>query len=90
MVRRVTAALMVVAIAMTVWVAWMLPRQPGPETPRRTRRAYAITMLSASGGIVVCLVAAGVGASVVSRRAKAEYREAAKRNLRSLVEGEEE
>ncbi len=90
MVRKLTAALMVVSIALTVWVAWMAqPRyQPSPGSPRRVRRAYAATMLSATGGIVLCLVAAGVGATIVSRQAKREYREQAMRNLRSLVEGE--
>lgn len=90
MVRKLTATLMVLAIAATVWTAWMLPRQPGASAPRRVRRAYAVTMLSVSGGIVLCLLGAGVGAMVVSRQAKREYRDQAMRNLRSLVEGEEE
>lgn len=90
MVRPVTAFLMVAAFLLTITWPFELRGRPTRRSPLTERRAFASRLTLHTGGIIVCLVGAGVGAMLVSRQAKREYREAAMRNLRVLVEGEEE
>ena len=89
MVRGVTTALIVGGFGLMLWIGLMLPQRPLATEPLAVRRAFAVRLLSATGGVLLCLVGAGVGASLVSRQAKREYREASLRNLRTLVEGED-
>ena len=90
MVRHLTTLLMVVSFLLMVWIAAIQVQRPRASDPRPVRRAYAVRLVSAAGGVVLCLVGAGVGAALVSREAKREYRAEALRNLKSLVEGEDE
>ena len=90
MVRRVTTIMMVLACLLTLaWPLEFLYGRPRRHDPLPERRAYAKRLLVHTGAIVGLLVGAGCGAVLVSRRAKEEYRRAAMRNMRSLVEGEE-
>lgn len=90
MVRRVTAALIVVAFLLTLTWPFELRHRPTRHSPLAVRQAFATRLTLHTVGIVVFLVGAGVGAALVSRAAKREYREASLRNLKALVEGEEE
>ncbi len=90
MVRWVTGAL--IGLAFVLALAWPLELRnpPTKRDPLPMRRAWGLRVMVHTSAIVVCLVGAGVGAALISRQAKREYREASVRNLRSLVEGEEE
>jgi hypothetical protein len=89
MARRITSALMVLAFLLTL--SWPLEfrNKPKASDPLADRKAFASRLLYHTGGIVICLIGAGIGASVYVRQTRKEYREEALRNLRSLVEGEE-
>ena len=88
MVRTVTTTLMVGAVLLMVWIAALQGQRPSAAASKAVRRGYAIRLLTATTGVALCLVGAGVGAALYSRRAKEEYRRASLKNLRSLVEGE--
>ena len=90
MVRWVTSLLIGLALVLTLTWPLELRDRPTRRDPRAVSRAWGTRVLIHTSGILVCLVGAGVGAVLISRQAKREYREAAMRNLRSLVEGEEE
>ena len=90
MVRRVTTALMVVSFLLTITWPFELRNRPTRHSPLAEKRAYVTRFTWHTGGIVIALVGAGIGAALVSRQAKQEYREESLRNLKRLVEGEEE
>lgn len=90
MVRTLTTVCMAVAVLLTVAWPVRLMNRPTLQDPRPVRQAYARSLLIHTGAIVGLLVASGVGATLVSRQAKREYREAARRNMRELVEGRDE
>lgn len=90
MVRKVTGALIVAAFLLTLTWPFELRDRPRKSDPLPRRQAFATRLLAHTAGIALCLVGAGVGAALISREAKRAYREASMRNLRSLVEGEEE
>lgn len=90
MVRGVTAALMAVAFLLTITWPFELRNRPTRHSPLVDRKAFASRLTLHTGGIVVALIGAGVGAALISRQAKREYREASLKNLKRLVEGEEE
>ena len=89
MVRRLTTGMMALAFLLTL--AWPLEllNRPVRSDPLPVRKGYARRLFVHTGAIVGLLVGAGYGAILVSRRAKKEYREAARRNLQALIEGEE-
>lgn len=89
MARRITTALMIVAFLLTVTWPLELRNKPKASDPLPVRKAFASRLLYHTGAIVVCLIGAGVGASIYVRQARREYRDAAMKNLRTLVEGEE-
>jgi hypothetical protein len=89
MARRVTTALMVLAFLLTLSWPLELMNRPSVHDPLAVRKAFASRLLYHTGAIVVCLIGAGVGASIYVRQAREQYRREALRNLRTLVEGEE-
>lgn len=89
MARRVTTALMVLAFMLTLSWPLELRNKPSAHDPLAERKAFASRLLYHTGAILVCLVGAGVGASIYVRQAREQYRKEALRNLRVLVEGEE-
>lgn len=89
MVRTVTTALMALSLLLALTWPLELRDRPTRRAPVEVRRAFAARLALHTGAIVVLLVASGVGAALVSRQAKEEYRRAALKNLRTLVEGEE-
>lgn len=88
MVRHVTNLLIGVALLLTLTWPFELRGRPTAQSPLAQRRAFASRLTLHTGGIVLCLVGAGVGAMLISRQAKRQYREASIRNLRTLIEGE--
>lgn len=89
MVRRVTGGLLVLAFVLTLSWPFELRHRPNRQTPLPERQAYASRLALHTGAIVLALIGAGVGAILISRQAKREYREASMRNLRTLVEGKD-
>ncbi len=90
MVRGVTTVLMIVSFLLTITWPFELRNRPTRHSPLADRRAYASRLTFHTGGIVIALVGAGIGAALISRQAKQDYREASLRNLKRLVEGDEE
>lgn len=90
MVRTVTNA--IVALTLLLVVTWPLELRDRPtrRDPLPVRRAFAARLALHTGSIALLLVASGVGAALYSRQAKEEYRREALRNMKNLVEGEEE
>jgi hypothetical protein len=80
---------MVLAFVLTLTWPLELRNKPSASDPLSVRKAFASRLLYHTGAIVICLVGAGVGASLYVRQAREEYRREALRNLRTLVEGEE-
>ena len=90
MVRKVTAALMIASFFLALTWPFELRNPPTRHSPLADRKAFASRLTLHTGGIVVALIGAGIGAALISRQAKEEYRQASLQNLRRLVEGEEE
>jgi len=88
-VRIVTGVFIVATFLLALSWPLELKGRPSRSSSLRTRQAFASRLALHTGGIVLCLVGAGVGAALISREAKREYREASLRNLKKLVEGEE-
>lgn len=86
MVRPVTTALIAAAFLLTITWPFELRDRPNRRSPLAVRQAYASRLALHTGGIVLTLIGAGVGAALISRQAKREYREASLRNLKTLVE----
>lgn len=66
------------------WVAGQKPRSR-PELVAYSRRMTAYV-----GGLLACMVGAGVGSVLILRQAKEDYRRASLENMRNLVEGAKE
>ncbi|RYG20145.1 hypothetical protein EON82_20575 [bacterium] len=80
---------MVLALVLTLTWPFELRDRPSKSDPQAVKQAFASRLLYHTGAIVICLIGAGVGASLYVRQAREEYRREALRNLRTLVEGEE-
>jgi hypothetical protein len=87
--RRITTALMILAFVLTLTWPLELRDKPSAGDPLAARKAFASRLLYHTGAIIICLVGAGVGASIYVRQSREQYRKEALRNLRTLVEGEE-
>ncbi|HWD38320.1 MAG TPA: hypothetical protein VG944_05690 [Fimbriimonas sp.] len=68
----------------------MLANHPGPGSSKAVRRTYADRLLLLTGLQVLTLVGAGVGAALVFRNARSEYRAEALSNMKFLLEGDRE
>ena len=90
MVRTVTTALMALTLLLVVTWPLELRERPTRRSPLPVRQTFAARLALHTGAIVVLLVLSGVGAALYSRQAKEEYRRASLRNMKTLVEGEEE
>ena len=92
MVRTVTTGLMALTFLLAITWPLELRDRPTRRSPLPVRQAFVARLALAlhTGAIAVLLVASGVGAALYSRAAKEEYRKASLRNMRILVEGEEE
>lgn len=89
MVRVVTGLLIAIAFGLLLLFPFSLRNRPHRSAPLPVRRAYLSQLAWHTGGLVVVLVGAGVGAVLIVRQARAEYRAEAMRNLRTLIEGKE-
>lgn len=91
MLRGLTTLLMVAAVVLTLALPLEFASHPDRGAPLAVRQVYAADLRQRLwlhlGGLIVCLVGAGAGGVAISQQAKREYREAAKQNLLTLVEG---
>jgi hypothetical protein len=82
-----TSLSLIVGFLLLVSWPWIVGKRPPAGSPRSAYAAYSRRAAGYVGGLVVCMVASGVGATLVIRRAREEYRQQAMANLKGLVEG---
>lgn len=84
-----TTVCLIIGVALFLPYGVMLKSPPRPDTPKAVRRLYAEKLFLYNGLQLLALVGAGVGAALIVRRARAEYREETLRNMRALLEAKE-
>lgn len=76
-----------VALGILILLGWfVVGRPPQKGSARAVYRAYVRKGLVAATGLTVVVAGAGVGAFVLMRRARDEYRAEAMENLKKLLE----
>jgi hypothetical protein len=84
-----TTICLVVGMLLFLPYAGMLAHPPTTGTSKVERRAYVEKLFLLNGLQLVCLIGAGVGATLVVKKARRDFREEAVQNMKRLVEGEE-
>ncbi len=85
--KAITAAFLVSVVVLLVASAPILGPVPQQGAPRAVKRNYGVRTLCYLGALLFTLSGSGIGAYLVLRRAKEEYRQASLDNLKTLLEG---
>lgn len=84
--KWLTSGFIVAGVLVTLSMPVVLGKPPRKGSPVRESRAYAVRGLAATGILLVTVIGAGVGAFLLVRRARDEYREESMANMRALLE----
>lgn len=79
------ACLLAGLLLMLGW-PWLMGPAPREGAPRQQLLAYTVRSQYYIGGLVLCLVGAGVGSLLVVRQAKRQYAELSRQNMERLVD----
>ena len=81
-----TTALMIFSVAMLFGYVWIVGPQPAPTAPRVEKIEFLRRWATFIGLEVVALIGSIVGAYLIGRKARKEYREQSRRNMEALLE----
>lgn len=81
-----TGGMIAAGLALLLATPLILGTRPPKGAPVAEAKGYLTRGLVVSGGLLVTVVGAGIGAFFLVRRARDEYREASMENMRSLLE----
>jgi hypothetical protein len=86
--KLLTTICLVVGLALLLPDGLLLKSAPGRDASLAVRRGYVEKLFLVNGLVVLCLVGAGVGSTLIVRKAKEEYRAESMKNLKKLLEPE--
>jgi hypothetical protein len=81
-----TTALMIFSVAMLFGYVWIVGPQPEPAAPRAEKIEFLRRWATFIGLEAVALIGSIVGAYLIGRKARKEYREQSRRNMEALLE----
>lgn len=84
-----TFCILIAVLLMVGWPAWV-GSMPGKESKKSVKLAFVQRGLAVASGLTFVVIGAGVGAFVLMRRAREEYRQASIENMKDLIEGARE
>jgi hypothetical protein len=85
--KVVTTALLLFGFALLVSWPWIVGAKPPKEAPRNERAAYAKRFVYYTGGTIIVFSVTAFCAILLTRQARNEFREAARKNLEELIAG---
>lgn len=85
--RAITIGSLLIGFAMLLLWPWAIANRPDAEAPRADKERYLVRSTSYTIGLIAVFMLSAVGAVIVLRRARAEYREGTSENLKKLIAG---
>lgn len=83
----VTASFVLGLLGLLSW-PWVVARPtPGPDAPLAERNVYAVRVTLYTVGLIVLMGGTAIGALILVRRARQEYRRQSRENFENLIEG---
>ena len=79
-----TACLIATVLVFACWGALLHP--PPASAPIAVRKQFAQEFLALTAAQLITIVGAGVGAALIVRQARKEYRDVAMANMQALIE----
>ena len=84
--KLLTTAGLLVGFGLLIAFPQLVGPRPAKGASKRVYADYSRRTSWVVGGFVVCLITSGVGAVLIIREARKEYREQATRNMHDLLE----
>lgn len=85
--KWVTSLCIVASVSIMVGWPLMIGQKPTRTSPKNVKLVYFQKGLYIASGLTLAVLGSGVGAFLLMRRAREEYREASMENMRGLIEG---
>ena len=78
---------MLIGLCLAFGWAWLLRLKPVSTASKLEKLDYATKAFGVTFGVILCLIGAGIGAIIIVRQARADYKADLDRNFKSLVKG---
>jgi hypothetical protein len=76
---------MLTGMALAFGWAWLMKLKPVSTATKAARLDYAVKAFGVTIGVILCLIGAGIGAIIIVRQARADYKKELDDNFRKLV-----